>query len=404
MARVPSTPRRGPRAVLLVSLLFGLAYLAFTLGRHPERLALDFAVYHGAARAFLDGAAVYGVAFGRESYLVYAYPPVTLVAFLPYAPLPSSVAFALHTLVSLGAGLLAGHLLVRWLRVHDVALARADRLLVTLFPAFSVHAAPSLAFGQVNHLLDLGLVAGFLALDTADRPRVAGVAFGLVALGKLFPAAVGAWLLRRRAWGAVLAATAVGLGGLALGLVFGPDRTVAWVETAVLPRTAPSAFDLPGGLPPEETYVTVRRPLSVLGLSGTTLIAGAALVVGPPVATLYARLDVATVRGRLVGSYATLGGLLAFLPSFPVYLLFLAYPLVPMVYHFDGRARRWAVAGGLLLACSLRLDDLRVLLAPLGGVGESLLAVLAPVFGFVTPPLLGMGALFVACALAVGDA
>ncbi|MFC7227462.1 hypothetical protein N0B31_08610 [Salinirubellus salinus] len=166
---------------------------------------------------------------------------------------------------------------------------------------------------------------------------------------------------------------------------------------------APSAFDLPGGLPPEASYVTVRRPLSVLGLTGTALTAGAALVVGPPVAALYTRTDVATVRGRLVGVYATLGGLLAFLPSFPVYLLFLAYPLVPMVYHFEGRARGWAVAGGLLLACSLRLDDLRVLLAPLGGFGDSVLAVLAPVFTFVTPPLLGLSALFVACWLSVAD-
>jgi hypothetical protein len=173
------------------------------------------------------------------------------------------------------------------------------------------------------------------------------------------------------------------------------------VETAVLPRAAPSAFAAPGGLPPEESYVTVRRPLSVLGLSGAGLTAGAALLVGPPVAYLYARLDTATVKGRLVGAYATLGGLLAFLPSFPIYLLFLAYPLVPMVYRFEGRARRWAVGGGLLLALSLRLDDLRVVLAPLGGTGDALLVTLTPLFTLVTPPLLGLAALFVACGFAV---
>jgi len=387
--------------MLLVSLLFGLAYLGVTLVRRPERLALDFEVYHGAARALLDGSAVYGVPFGRESYLVYAYPPATLLAFLPYAPLPLDVAFALHTLVSLGAGLLAGHLLVRWLTEHGTTLTPTDCALVTLFPALSVHAAPSLAFGQVNHLLVLALVGGFLALDTAGRPRLAGAAFGLAALVKLFPAAVGAWLLRRRARRAALAATAVGLGGLALGLLLGPDRTVAWVETAVLPRATPSAFATPGGLPPEESYVTVRRPLSVLGLSGSALTTGAALLVGPPVTYLYVRLDPSTVDGRLVGAYATLGGLLAFLPSFPVYLLFLAYPLVPMVYHFEGRARRWAVGGGLLLALSLRLDDLRVVLSPLGGAGESVVAVLTPVFTLVTPPLLGLAALFVACGFAL---
>lgn len=401
-----TTARRGPRVVLLVSLLFGLAYLGFTLTRRPERLALDFEVYHGAAREFLDGGAVYGVPFGRESYLVYAYPPATLLTLLPYAPLSLDVAFALHTLVSLAAGLLAGHLLVRWLTEHGVALTPTDRALVTLFPALSVHAAPSLAFGQVNHLLVLALVGGFLALDTterAGRSRLAGAAFGLAALVKLFPAAVGAWLLRRRAWSAVLAATGLGLGGLALGLLLGPDRTVAWVETAVLPRATPSAFAASGGLPPEESYVTVRRPLSVLGLSGTALTVAAALLVGPPVAYLYARLDTATVEGRLVGAYATLGGLLAFLPSFPIYLLFLAYPLVPMLYRFEGRAHRWAVAGGLLLALSLRLDDLRVVLSPLGEAGEAVVGVLTPAFTLATPPLLGLAALFVACGFVVGD-
>jgi hypothetical protein len=44
-----------------------------------------------------------------------------------------------------------------------------------------------------------------------------------------------------------------------------------------------------------------------------------------------------------------------------------------------------------------------VLLGPLGGVGESLVALLAPVFTLVTPALLGLGALFVACGFALGD-
>ena len=414
--REGGAPRTGARLVLATGVLFGLVYLPWILATRPGAVAIDFEVYYFAAEAVLEGGPLYGVSPVGVDYLVYAYPPLTVLAFLPFTPLPPFVAYLLFIALTLVAGLLAARLLIAYLDRHGRALYRVDRALVYAFCALSAHAMPSTVFGQVNLPLALAFVAGFAWLDrTAESgpdegddggdgderwESRAGVAFGLAAFVKAFPAFAGVWLLHRRAWRAVLAAVATGLAGFALGLLaFGPETTLAYVTEALLPRAGDDAFA--GGLDPGAAYVTVRRPISVLfpDWGSLALTAAAFALVAPAVGALYARLDAGTLVGRLAGAYATVAGMLAFLPSFPVYHVLLYFPVIPLLYVLEGRAYRVFVAGALLWNLSIRLDDVRAVLGRLGagGVAEAL----RPLFSLVTPSLVGLGVMFLACWLAL---
>jgi hypothetical protein len=409
----PAAPgsRTGARLVLLTGTLFGIAYLAYTLGTRPGAVALDFEVYYFAAETVLDGGPLYGVSPVGVDYLVYAYPPLTVLAFLPFTLLAPFAAYLVFTALNLAAGLLAGRLLLAYLDRHGRVLGGTDRALVYAFVTLSVHAMPSTVFGQVNLPLALAFTAGFVWLDRAAErgggpdgrgESRAGVAFGLAAFLKAFPALVGVWLLRRRAWRAVGAAVAVGLGGLGLGLVlFDPDTSLAYVTEALLPRAGDDAFA--GGLDPGAAYVTVRRPLSVLfpGWGSLALTVAAFLVVAPVVGALYAKLDAGSLVGRLVGAYATVAGILVFLPSFPVYHVLLYFPVLGLLYVLEGRAYRVVVAGSLLWNLSVRIDDVRAVLDPLGAEGVA--STLRPAVALVTPSLVGLGVMFLGCWLALGE-
>ncbi|MXR21336.1 glycosyltransferase 87 family protein, partial [Halobacterium bonnevillei] len=132
------------------------------------------------------------------------------------------------------------------------------------------------------------------------RPwRAAGVAFGSVALVKLFPALVGAWLLRQRAWLAIAAATATGVLGLASGsLVFGPETTAAYLTDTLAHEASVGSFT--GGPDPTAPFVTVRRQLTAVfpGLPADWLLPASAFVLAPVFVGVNRVVD--TLRSRLV--------------------------------------------------------------------------------------------------------
>ena len=397
-----TSPRhRGPRAVLAVGVLLGLGYLAFVLAARPHQLGVDYVVYHTAAAAFLDGQVFYGLTpEGLPEYFRYVYPPVTILVFAPLALLGGwEVGFIVHTLLTVVAGVGTAWLTVDYLDGAGVALARLDRLLIGGYAVASVHAMPSLVFGQINHHLALAVAVGFLAL-ARQREALGGAALGMAAFWKLVPAALGVWLLARRRVRAVAAATATGLGLLLAGvLAFGPDTTRAYVETAVLPRAADDTFA--GGLPATETYLTLRRPISNLlpGVDPSLYGPLAALVCLPVLAVLYRDVD-----GRLpwlYGVFGTVAVVLLVFPSFPVYAVLLTFPLVALLYLFPaGRPRRLFLAGALVSNVSVRYDevlDALTILDPPAAVDAFTRTVLEPLFTLATPPLVGIGLMLGAC-------
>lgn len=389
----------GVRLVLGAGVLVGLAVLAQMALARPHMLGANFRVYHVAARAAVAGENLYLVAPDEFAQFRYLYPPVTVLAFVPFALVSWQVGFALHTLGTLAVAVATAVLLVRFLERRGVVLSRFDRLLVAGWLLLGVHAVPSLFFGQINHHLLALLALGFVSLERGEEAP-AGAAFALGALVKLFPALAGVWLLRRRAWRAIGAAVASGVGLLSVGvLAFGVGAHRAYVVEAILPRREHDKFA--GGLDPGAAYVTLRRPVSHLfpaldpGLYGPLAVA----VLAPVVAYLY--LDVDEPTDRLVAIFGTVAAMVLVVPSLMLYVLYLTFPMIPLLYLLDGRTPRRLFVGGALLANFSftgggAVETITALPLP-SAVSSTLTAVLSPALTFGTPPLYGIGLMLLGC-------
>jgi hypothetical protein len=391
--------RTSARVVLLVGILLGLGNLLYVLLASSGHVAIDYVVYHLAGDVALEGGNFYAaVPEGLADYFHYVYPPVTVLGFVPLSLLGGwQIGFAAHTLLTVIAGLAGAWIIVQYVeRVSGGSLPWVDRGLIAAFVVVSVHSIPSLVFGQVNHHLVATLALGFVALDR-DREILAGTAFGLAAFVKVFPAAVGLWLLRRRAWKSIAAAVGTAVVGFALGLaVFGPDISIAYVESAILPRFSPDGFA--GGLDPEATYLTIRRPISVLLPSVDPSLYGlvALVVLAPPIAYLYRTIE--DREDRLVSIMGTMAAILIFFPSFPIYFVVLYFPLIPLLYLLEsGRARQLLVAGALIASIAIRWDDVEVVLTAADLSRSAIATVLEPAFTFATPGLVGVLLILAGC-------
>ena len=405
----------GPRVALGVGVVAGAVVAALTTRRRPEMLGLNADVYRVAARAALSGGDLYAVHPEGWTTYRFVYPPAVVLVFLPLAPLSRLGAAVVVALVSVVAGVGLARLLYGRLRTLDAPVGRTDAALVALFVVGSAHAVPSLFFGNVNVVLTATLGAGLLLLDgragltrvdggtterasalvgrrwesgASGRQTLAGLALAVPVGLKAFPALFGLWAVRRRAWRAV--GTLVGVGLLAGGLsvaVFGVDAHVTYVESALLERAAVGT-----SYPPNAPYVTVRRPLSVLGVTAMLRGVVAALLVAPVV--VYCNTRVETAVDRLVALYALLAGVLIALPSYFVYVVFLYYPLIPLCYLLRGTVRRVFLLGVTAMAVPVTLESVVRVTAPLGGPGP-----LAPLVTLATPLLWGVGLTLAACVL-----
>lgn len=392
---VPAS-RTPARIVLATGILFGLAYLGRAALVRPGSVALNFQVYHGAAEAFLAGDPLYGQSPVGVDWLVYLYPPLSVLVFVPFTLLPLPAAYAVFTLLSLLGGVALARLLVGVVERGGVVLAPADKVLIGGFVALGIHTAPTLVFGQVNLLLALAVATAFVALAASDEVR-SGVALALAAFLKVFPAGFGLWYIRQRSVRALGAALATGGGLLAAGLALGPDLTVAYIREALLSRAARAAFE--GGLPPSAAFLTVQRPLSLV-FPGSALARslGAFLVVAPVVGLALVRVD--TPRRRLVGLFVLQAGVLLALPSYPIYYVVLYFPLVPLLYLFAGPGRRLFLAGAFAGLFTVHLNDIRRVLVALGPpawLHDGLLAVATPIFTVASPALFALSLCLAGC-------
>lgn len=391
--------RLGPALVLATGLAFGLRVLPAMWSGRPHMLAVNFEVYYYAAAAALDGGSIYAATPPDHPSFRYLYPPVVVVAFAPYALLDPTTAFALHALVQVAVCVGFAALLVRYVERHGdgVALSRVDRLLVGGFVVASIHAVPTHFYGNVNLLLAAALGAALVALERGSE-GVAGAAAGVAALVKVFPAAVGLWFLRRRAYRAVAAAVAVG-GGLLLagGALFGPDVLATYATEALLPRLDGS--EVSGTPGPNAAYITLRQPFTALGVEGPARSLGPLVVLAPVVAYLYTGVE--TALDRLVAIHATVSAMLLAVPSYFVYYVFVYFPLIPLCYLLRGRyARRTFLAGAFVanFAFTLRGAENALSRADLPpAVADPLGGALAEAYALGPPPLYGMALMLVGC-------
>jgi hypothetical protein len=402
---------RGPWAVMLFAIAWGFA--AYDRNFNPDWLGLDWApydevganlrTYRYAAELAREGQSFYGVAPPElADWAVYLYPPITVVAYYPFTAFEWMTGYWLVVALNVVAGLAVAALIVQFVDRVDHRLGWLDVALIAGLLLLSPFTFGTMYYGNINLLLALAFVGGFLALER-DRQGVAGAAFGLAALFKLFPALVGTWLLRERARLSIATATATGIGGLLAGLVvYGREATATFFTEVVAGRA--ETADFVGGFPAGGTfYVTVQRPLShvLWGLfpnAPPELLTPIALLVGGSVLYAFYR-DVETLQERLIAIFATLVVTVTLIPALQWYLVLLFFPMVPLWYVWTGPGRRLFLAGGAVMFANEYPGALVEAIRDYG-FPDLLELVLLDVVVFASIPLYGIGIMLVACALA----
>lgn len=387
------------RALLVIGCLSGLGIYITTPFASPDQLMLATDVYQHAAGRMLEGDSIYHTApASREGYF-YLYPPIVTVLFVPHALLGSlTAAFVLQTLLNLFAAVGTALFVVRLLDRRGIAPTRLDRGLLVAFFVLSSYSAIQFINGQVNLWLAFAFAVGLDAVDRRAEP-VAGVAFGLAALIKVFPAVMGLWLLRVRAWRAVGSAVATGLAGLVLGTVLlGPRLTVTYLTDVLAGRFTGSTYE---GRPAAAANVDgIHRQLAAVWPGGArwhTLIG--ALVLGLLLLASFRRVE--TRRQRDVAALATIAAILLFLPLQPLYFPLVAVPLLVLLYDLPAGRAGWVLATGAA-ASMIHLDQesvaLLVAMSPLpAAIDGAISGAASAAFRVVLPPTFGLWLLLIAC-------
>jgi hypothetical protein len=392
--------RRSTRLLLGVGILIGLQGSIAMLVSGSDQYLLASDVYVHAADAALSGGDIYEVTPpGREGYR-YLYPPVVTLLFLPHALLGSELAaYALQTLLNVGVGIATAAVIWRALARRGITLPRRDRILLAVFVICSSYGAITVVNGQVTLWLGLALAVGFDALDR-QRETVAGVAFALAALVKVFPAALGLLLLRFRSSRGVLAAVATGLLGMVVGLViFGPDVTVTYVEDVLFARFENETFD---GVPdPSDSPGGIHRQLAALRIPSALVTPLALVAVAAPLAVVYRRLD--TDLRRQTAALATVAAVLLFVPLQPLYFPLVVFPLVLLLVMLpSGPVRTVLVVGTLVSYFRTSYEQLVADIEAIGlpaGIESALVDATDALLTFVLPAHIGLWVMFGACVL-----
>lgn len=386
--------------MLAIGLLAGLVNAILFPMSQPEQVGFATDVYYAAARAAIAGQEFYATLPGASSG--FRYPPIVVVGFYPHALLGDpGLALALQTILNLATVGALATLLIRFVEGAGSGLERPDRLLIAGYAVASVPVTTNLVMGQVNPQLALAIAAGAVWLER-ERQERAGVAFGLAALVKLFPALLGVWLLRRRAWRAIAAATATGVGLLVLGvLVFGPGALETYVTEVVAGEASVASFS--EGPDPTAPYVTVRRQIAFLvpGLSSGELFAVSTVLLAPVFVGV--NRVVADRTSRLVALLGTLLATLILFPLEPFYLVLALFPLVPLLYLLEpGTPRRLFLAGAFLLSVPTTYETVSAIRTTVGispHVATAVDGIVRAVFSFVLPPMVGVWLVLAACLL-----
>jgi len=339
------------RAVLAFGLVTGLLGVVLAVNDFRSAPELDFHAYYFTGRALLEGEPFVGWAITDISFLTgkaYVYTPVTAPVFVPFALFPGwRVPYVLNMLLLFGVFFGIGRLCLQFLDDQGVTLERVDRLLIMAFCLFSGHTVLGVYRGNVDPIILLVLAVGLLAIERGEELR-GGALWAGAALFKLFPAFLGVYLLYRRAYRAIAAAVAVGVGFTLLGVaIFGIDAHVEFVEFILHERSREGAFR--GGLDPTLQWITLRRPFSqFLPLSGNQLFVLTTALIAPFVYLVYREAD--SELDRVVAFFATMVAMLiTIIPSTLNYVVYLYFPLLPLLYLAEDRRTKWLFVAGMVL-------------------------------------------------------
>lgn len=421
----------GAWLVLLVPLVFGFYDLQtyFSPALRPpgvdplDQVGVNYEVYYYAVDALLDGENFYDVSPpGEGEFYEYLYPPITILVFLPTQFLSPTTGYWYFLGLNAIAAAALTVFAVRYVEALGRPLGWLDIAFVFAFCVGSSQMVTNFYYGNVNLLLGAGVAGGIYLLEVGDRsPRresTAGALFAVVALFKLFPALLGLYLLRIRAWWATASALTVGIGGLLAGELlfalgpFGWDAgdgalgfgmTARWIREAIVPRGDTHLFV--GGLAPDAFfYVTFQRPLShvLYGIVPGTpdwlapVLVATSFAVGFAIAGVALR-RLATRFDRLVAAFAVVAVAILVMPSLQYYVALAFLPIAVLAYVLERHPfQPIFVGGGIVLAYAAwpagvleRLDDFPA----------TLQFVLDPIAATTSTQLLGLAIALLACGL-----
>lgn len=392
------TPRLFPRLILGVGISLGFGLLGHLVISKPDMLGVNLRTYILAAEALTGPADLYSVAPTGFPSLRWMYPPLVAVTFIPAAALDGFLPIGLfHGTVLLAAGVLLGGTIVLIVESRVGELSWIDRLLVIGFATISPHAAPSLYYGNINHLLVLCVGAAILSLEGWQEERT-GFFLAIPAVVKVFPAAFGLWLVTRRSWRGVLTGILTGVvaAGVSL-LAFGLALHQTYLEEALFPRNGADLFV--GGLAVEAQYVTLWRPLSHLFPEAPELLAPlSVLILLPILGIIVVQADLHSTTGSLIVLHAVVVSVLLAMPSYAVYVAYSVPTLVALLYLLPrGLGRSCFVTGAAIATVPLSVDVLSDVL----GSGPPM-AILETFLTFTTPQLVGLLLTLFGVAIAAG--
>lgn len=402
----PFTSRPISRFVLIIGILAGVVSIATAPLLNPDQISLASDVYVYAARSMLDGESIYGVHPPNRPGYFFLYPPVVVYLFVPHALLGSDrAAFLLQTGLNVLAAGGTAWIIYRALRRRGMNPTTRDLAILFGFVLVSPYGAIHLVNGQVTLWLGLLLALGLFALE-GGRQRVAGVAFAVAAIFKVFPAVIGLWLLRRRAYRAVLVALATGIGAIAIGwMLLGTDTTSTYFSDVLLGRYGGYTFE--GTPDPGRSTGGIRRQIAAVFGVGPPISTAIALgVLVPVLGYLYRTVD--TDQRRQAAVLGTVVCTLLFLPLQPLYFPLLVYPLVLLIYILPpGRPRSVVLLGTLVSFVQVGYEEALTMVAVVVSNPSLLSAIetsLGRAFTFILPPTAGMWLLLLGCILVVRDA
>lgn len=339
-------PHRWARVTLAWGILAGMGMLVYLLVTQPEMLGVNLETYLLAADRVADPSALYRVSPADHPALTWVYPPIVILSFVPAVWLQPWLPIELiYGSLLLVGGVLLGGIVIILVESRIRGLESIDRVLIIGFTTLGLHSAPSLYYGNLNPLLVFALGLALLSMERGQETR-AGIFLALPAIVKIFPAAFGLWFLLKKSWrGMAGMLGTVILAGLASLGIFGLPVHRTYVLEALLPRRRIGIFD--GGLNPDATYVTLRRPLAVLFPDLPHLLGPLALLLLLPIVVLIVRrADPETTTGSILVLHAIIVWVLLVLPSYTVYLLFAVPTLVALLFLLPtGLGRTLVVAG-----------------------------------------------------------
>lgn len=231
--------RAGLRSMLLWRLfqlctLIALGWVCWRLlGESPYRIDID--VYRLGGRAWLDGVPLYADSTEFQTQagidLPFTYPPLSAVAFAPFAWLSLPAAGAAITVTTLVLLIVSTTIVLTRLQVADTWNRRAWLAAALVAPAV-VYLEPlraNLEFGQINVVLMTLVIADCVPRRT---PWPRGLLLGLAIAVKLTPAVFLLYFLLRRDVRALLVTTASAVAATLSGFALAwRDSWIYWFET-----------------------------------------------------------------------------------------------------------------------------------------------------------------------------